>query len=82
MPAVISYSRRFDMGDDRSSSIGGNFQFRDQETREKVHQIEAHIRGMRENVWRTLRPRGEDLLNFPKTLHEKLAEKDQRERKK
>jgi len=78
-PCVITYRRRFKMGDDRNSSIGGNFTFQDQETHDKVHQIEAYIRGMRENVWKTLRPRGEGLLDFPKTLHEKLAEKQQRE---
>lgn len=35
---------------------------------------------MREKVWKTLRPRGQALLNFPKTLHEKLKEKQQREK--
>lgn len=60
--------------------MGGNFVFRNQSTKNKIIELEANIRGMREKVWKTLRPRGQALLNFPKTLHEKLKEKQQREK--
>ena len=79
-PCVFPRRQRFHQQDDRSSSIGGNHVFQDKTIESKLYEMEAHLLGYRENIWKTLRPRGVALLNFPKTLHEQLAEKKQRER--
>ena len=79
-PCVFPRRQRFNQQDDRSSSIGGNHVFQDKTLESKLYAMEAHLLGYRENIWKTLRPRGVALLNFPKTLHEQLAEKKQRER--
>ena len=79
-PCVIQRTVRFHMQDDRNSCIGGNHVFHNKHDAHKIEDLEFKIKSMRENVWKTLRPRGTALLNFPKTLHEKLAEKQQVER--
>ena len=79
-PCVLARPQRFLKQDDRCSAVGGTFSFCDKDVQRKVFKIEANILAMRENIWRTLRPKGSGLLNFPKTLHEKLAEKNQLDR--
>ena len=77
-PAVLPYYVRFHKHDDRCSSLGGNYfeehMHHSQESEDfcaAVTEIEAHIQLRRQNIWKTLRPTGLDLLNFPKLFYEK-----------
>ena len=77
-PSAMPNRIRFHKHDDRCSSLGGNFFDEHLEPSEKskefcaaVTELEAHIQLRRANIWRTLRPKGMDLLNFPKLFYEK-----------
>ena len=75
-PSAMPYHVRFHTHDDRCSSLGGNFfdehlePSENKEFCEAVTELEAHIQLRRANIWRTLRPKGMDLLNFPKLFYE------------
>ena len=76
-PSVMPHRVRFHKLDDRCSSLGGNFhEFLEESEnsgkfRSAVTELEAHIQLRRAKIWRTLRPKGMDLLNFPKLFYEK-----------
>ena len=76
-PSAMPYYVRFHKQDDRCASLDGNYFNEHLERSEEsevfckaITELEAHIQLRRKNIWRTLRPKGMDLLNFPKLFYE------------